>query len=137
MSRASSESVNSLWICSEPAKERFALAFDDRQLPVDKLDVAHPFRSRTVLRENARPVLPVHRDLHAPLGPLLHAGNATSPHADHRVTDRVDDLFVLGIAGDTESPHASRMRREASIPEIDAQEVGVLLLGQVVVSART
>jgi hypothetical protein len=112
----------------EAAKKCFPMKTNDVFLPVEQCDRALMFASRPMLRKNAWPVIPVHRDVHA-----LRATATAAPCSlrRHQSFQRVGaSAHDPGIARVQRKPDlvGSLGRGDAPIPEIKTQQIGVVRL---------
>ncbi|GAB3783703.1 hypothetical protein GCM10027601_16400 [Nocardioides ungokensis] len=96
------------------------MLFDDRTLPVLEDDRSLVLAARTVLGEEARPVLPVCLD-----DDRARCGHqedlATAPDSQDRPARVLDDAGQGGIAGDSERP-VPCLLREASVAQVEPQQ---------------
>jgi hypothetical protein len=108
----------------ESLEQALRMLADQFPLPFGDLDHPFVFEPRSMLREQARPVAPVRVDLYA-----LASGDSArtaSSSGLHRLAGLADDARILGVKEDPQPVDVTRMPRDASIPEVQAQEVHIL-----------
>jgi hypothetical protein len=99
---------------------------DERTLPRRQEDRPFVLLPRAVLRKGAGPTLRIRVELEPrPAVDAIHA--AARQDRPHRLTALVDDLGVSGVQRDAELEDAPAMSGEAAVPEVHAEQVGVLV----------
>lgn len=103
----------------QAAEEQFGVLGNEFLLPVLQLDRAEMLPAGRVLREQARPVLPVRDDRRT--ANRLHAVHgAVRVYGAHDVLRLVDQPRIDVVAGDPQRVHAPPVERQATDPEIQA-----------------
>jgi hypothetical protein len=110
---------------NESAHQQLRLLGADLVLPVGESDAALVLWTRPVLREEARPVLRARVDLDASVPSALNRCTAGRHHLGHRRLARADDHRVPVVERDTQAVDVARVARDAAVPQIEAQQVGV------------
>ena len=108
----------------QAAEERFGALGNDLLLPSFELDGPEMLRSRSVLREQARPVLPVGKDRCAADG--LDAVHR--PARVYRTNGRaglLDQSRIGVVAGDPQGIDGFAVLRETTIPQVEPEEMCV------------
>lgn len=107
---------------NQPSDEWFAGGGDDRVLPRLQRDRSQVLPARSMLRDEARPVLRPHRYVDAS---TAGAGRGVCAivwkHCAQSRTAVFDDCWIGGIKSDTHPPDAAAPPRYAAISEVEAQ----------------
>jgi hypothetical protein len=110
----------------QAAEQPFGVLHDDPSLPrleVDGTQILHP---HPVLREQARPVLPVGENVHAPRSMNEpDSGLRKSTDAPNRLCALVDDPDVTDIEAHAQLVDASWTPRDPAVPQVHPQEIRV------------
>jgi hypothetical protein len=92
----------------QSSEESLDMHADDPVLPVRELDRSRVLRAWPMLREEARPVLPVAVDVdRSGVTPRIEAAASSGQDRTDRRGAVGDDSRVCGVEGDPESPYAS------------------------------
>ena len=110
----------------QPAQEPLDVSIDDLPLPSGEGDPAQVLRALSVLGNQARPVLPVARDLDAALiAAPKEMCSLARRHGLYRGGAIVRNAGIEGVERNAQSIDAAWVVRDASVPEVHAEQVRI------------
>jgi hypothetical protein len=111
---------------NEPSEQPAGSLLDDFLLPGSQRDSAFVLEARSMLREETRKLFGVGTDIRASaIRSRLNQRPAARQEVLYRVLTQRDDAWIAIVQSDAETEHPAPMSGEATVAEVEPEQVGI------------